>query len=294
MSRQAYYKEQKVREQTLVHTEHITEAVREIRREMPRIGTRKIKYILEDNDIQIGRDRLFSILKEQDMLIAQKKKFVRTTYRDESLPVFRNLYYQFEPSARNQAWVSDITYIRVNDRFMYLSLITDLFSRRVMGWNLSHSLDAEGAAQALHQAIGGIPKNAWPIHHSDRGSQYCCHEYVNILRARHLPISMTEANHCYENCYAERVNGILKGEFNLDAVFQTPAQALECVKQAITSYNSSRPHYSLDLQTPDQAHGLVSARPKLISTCRPPKPRSCSKKTRGRSKAPSPLTPSHK
>lgn len=234
------------------------DAVHQERRMHPRIGTRKLVKLLSDGGTTIGRDRLFELLRARDMLVRPKKKQQRTTYRDDSLPVFRNLLYQLEPTEPNQVWVSDLTYIACDEGPLYLALVTDLVSRRILGWNASDSLCAEGAVDALQRALRQLPADRWPIHHSDRGCQYCCHQYVAVLQQRALPISMTEQNHCYENCYAERVNGILKDEYNLDAVFRTRAQACRAIQQAIETYNSRRPHCSLALRTPDQAHGIAA------------------------------------
>src|SRR5262249_26890854 len=135
---------------------------------------------------------------------------------------------------------------------------TDLVSRRIVGWNVGECNTAAECIKALQMAIAQLPSDRWPIHHSDRGSQYCCHDYAAILRNRFLPISMTEQNHCYEHCYAERVNRILKDEFNLDRKFRTAAQARFAIAQAIDTYNTRRPHTSLNLRTPDAVHQLAA------------------------------------
>ena len=157
-------------------------------------------------------------------------------------------------TAANQAWVSDITYLRVNKDFVYLFLITDAYSRKITGWSLSDSLAIKGATEALKMAIKQCPQTNGVIHHSDRGIQYCCKEYVQLLKNNNMIISMTEENHCYENSVAERVNGILKGEFLLDEKFQNKEIALKAVKEAINTYNTKRPHWSLSLFTPEQVH----------------------------------------
>ena len=258
MSTQAYYREKHQRVCHACDEELILDAVRQERRMMPRIGARKLVKLLGDGGITIGRDRLIELLRRRDMLVHPKKKKVRTTYRDDSLPVFRNLLYELEPTQPNQVWVSDLTYIAVDGEPVYLALVTDMVSKRIVGWNVSDSLCASGAVQALQRALQELPAGRWPIHHSDRGCQYCCHEYVAVLQERGLPISMTEQNHCYENCYAERVNGILKNEFNLDAVFRTREQAYRAIEQAIETYNSRRPHCSLGMRTPNEVHALAA------------------------------------
>ena len=258
ISRQAFYQGRRERQQAARDTERILEGVRRERLSQPRVGTRKLQYLLRAADIQVGRDALFRTLAENNLLVAPKKKTVRTTYYDDSLPVYRNLLYSLEPTQPHQVWVSDVTYIDTDEGFTYLSLVTDLVSRRIVGWNAGDTNAAADSIKALQIAIAQLPAGRWPIHHSDRGSQYCCHEYVAILRARGLSISMTEQNHCYENCYAERVNGILKDEFNLDRKFRTRAQARRAIAEAIQTYNARRPHTSLRMRTPNQAHQLAA------------------------------------
>jgi transposase InsO family protein len=228
--------------------------VQHTRRIHPRIGTRKLVSLLHRQDVSIGRDRLMELLRTHDMLVQPKKRSVRTTYRDDSLPVYRNLLYDLQPTRPNHVWVSDITYIETDEGYVYLALVTDLVSRRIVGWHAADSLCATGAIEALQRALTELPADRWPIHHSDRGCQYCCHEYVDVLQKHDLPISMTEQNHCYENCYAERVNGILKDEYNLDFKFRTRDQARRAAEQAIAAYNSRRPHSSLSMRTPDEVH----------------------------------------
>lgn len=258
LSRQAYYQGRSERQATARETESILSAVRKERLHQPRIGGRKLHFLLQATGVPVGRDTLFRTLTEHDLLVRPKKKAVRTTYYDENLPVFRNLLYEFKPTQTHQVWVSDVTFIATDEGFTYLALITDLVSRRIVGWNAGDTNTAKECIKALQMAMAQLPQESSPIHHSDRGSQYCCHEYVAILRGRGLSISMTEQNHCYENCYAERVNGILKDEFNLDRKFRTRAQAKLAVAQAIHTYNVRRPHLSLNLRTPDQAHGIAA------------------------------------
>ncbi len=225
-----------------------------VRALQPRIGTRKLQFLLWCQGLLVGRDRFFEILRENDLLVPPKKKAVRTTWYDQSLPVYRNLLYQLEPTGPHQVWVSDITYISTDEGILHLALVTDLVSRQIVGWNAGDTNEASEAIKAVQMAMAQLPPDRFPIHHSDRGSQYCCHDYVAVLQNRSLPISMTEQNHCYENSCAERVNGILKDEFNLDRVFRTKTQARSAIAQAITTYSTLRPHLSLQVRTPDQVH----------------------------------------
>lgn len=258
LSRQAYYQGRRERQRAERDTAGILEAVKRERMLQPRVGTRKLQVLLRTAGMEVGRDGLFQTLAENDLLVLPKKRKVRTTYYDDSLPVYRNLLYSLEPTQPNQVWVSDVTFVNTDEGFIYLALITDLVSRRIVGWNAGETNTAAEAIKALQMAMAELPAGSWPIHHSDRGSQYCCHDYVAVLKARDLPISMTEQNHCYENCYAERVNGILKDEFHLDWKFRTRAQARQAIAQAIQTYNTRRPHTSLQMRTPNQVHQLAA------------------------------------
>lgn len=262
ISRQGYYKQRKERERQQVAQDLVIELVRSKRAQHPRMGAKKLhlelKEPLEQIGIELGRDRFGQILKEAGLLVERKKSSVRTTFSNHTLPVYRNLLYELEPTASDQVWVSDITYIHTDEGFMYLSLVTDLHSRKIVGWHLGQTLEAHECLQALEMAIEQLPLNRWPIHHSDRGCQYCCFLYVEALEKRGISISMTEDNHCYENCYAERVNGILKDEYNLDLAFRTKKQATMAVAQSVDLYNNHRPHGSIGMQKPAQFHRLAA------------------------------------
>ena len=258
MTRQNFYKARKQREAHKLDSNVIINSVHDVRRKHPRMGGRKLLYLLgykfEEKDIQIGRDRFFDILRDAGLLIEPRRRSARTTDSRHNLPVFRNLIKDLETTAPNQIWVSDITYIRTGNSFIYLSLITDAYSRKIVGWNAGDTLEAIGCLNALQKALKGLPGDCLPIHHSDRGSQYCCHAYVNALTKAGLRISMTEQNHCYENALAERVNGILKDEYNLGGRFVNKKQAIRAINQSIDLYNNKRPHLSLDYQFPAQVH----------------------------------------
>lgn len=259
LSRQAYYHGRRERRQSAVEDERILDAVRRVRLSQPRVGGRKLQCHLQAEGIEVGRDTLFDVLRAHGQLVSPKKKATRTTYYDESLPVFRNRLYEFTPTRPHEVWVSDVTFIRVDDdAFVYLSLITDLVSRCIVGWHVSATNTAADCLQALLMALAQLPPGHRPIHHSDRGCQYCSHEYVAALHYHGLKISMTEQNHCYENCHAERVNGILKNEFHLDATFRSLAQARTAISQAIATYNHRRLHTSLGLHTPSHVHRLAA------------------------------------
>lgn len=258
MSRQNYYAARRLRQRREVDEGLVVELVKRERRMQPRIGGRKLLHLLrselDESNVSIGRDRFFEVLAENDLLVVRKPGRPRTTNSRHSLPVFRNLLEGRTLSAPNQAWVSDLTYIRTDEGFVYAALITDAYSRKIVGAHLGDSLETEGCLAALEQALDGLPEGRYPIHHSDRGCQYCCHAYVEHLQDGGLAISMTEIMHCYENAMAERVNGILKQEYELDRTFRTKAQAKKAFEQAVWLYNHRRPHLKLNYRFPADVH----------------------------------------
>jgi transposase InsO family protein len=258
MSRQNYYAARRLRLRRQVDEDLIVELVRRERCVQPRLGGRKLLYLLQNDlkeaGIEIGRDRFFEVLAERDLLVAPKPGTPHTTNSRHSLPVFHNLLAGRSLCAPNEAWVSDLTYIRTDEGFLYAALITDAYSRKIVGAHIGDSLEAEGCLVALDKALGELPDGKKPIHHSDQGCQYCCHLYVERLQAREMPVSMTETLHCYENALAERVNGILKQEYDLDRTFRTKAQAMEAFEQAVHLYNHRRPHLMLGYRVPADVH----------------------------------------
>ena len=258
MSTQNYYKHRCQRKARQVDEELVVALVRRERRDHPRMGGRKLYKVLkpelEEAGVKIGRDRMFQVMRDHDLLVQPLPKAPRTTDSRHCLPVCRNLIRELKPTAPNQIWVSDITYVRIEDGFVYLALIMDLYSRKIVGHHCGDSLESVGCVQALDQALGDLPPDCSPIHHSDRGCQYCCHEYIDRLIERDLPVSMTEQNHCYENANAERVNGILKQEYGLRMTFRDIEQARRAVAQGVGLYNNRRPHMSLQYQVPAVVH----------------------------------------
>ena len=258
MSRQNYYAARRLRQRRQIDEAMILELVRRERRMQPRLGGRKLLHLLgaelKEAAVNVGRDRFFELLAEADLLVVPKPGTPRTTNSRHSLPVFGNLLAGTVLCAPNEAWVSDLTYIRTDEGFLYAALITDAYSRKIVGADIGDSLEAEGCLRALDQALSELPSGPHPIHHSDRGCQYCCHEYVERLQARELPISMTQIMHCYENAMAERVNGILKQEYEMDRPFKTKAQAQAAFQQAVWLYNHRRPHLMLNYRFPADVH----------------------------------------
>ncbi len=258
MSRQNYYKGHQKRNGWRVDSDLIEELVKAERAVQPRLGGKKLYVVLkprlDEANVQIGRDRFFKVLGEKGLLLDPLPKAPRTTNSRHYLPVFTNQFKNMELTGPNQAWVSDITYIRTDEGFLYLSLITDAYSRKIVGFHAGDTLETEGCLKALEKAVKELVDGMFPMHHSDRGSQYCSHLYTEKLRDKGLGISMTEENHCYENAKAERVNGILKQEYGLGSTFRTKQQAVVSVDQAVLLYNTRRPHLSLKYKTPEEAH----------------------------------------
>jgi transposase InsO family protein len=259
MSRQNYYAQRRRRQQEQVDGDLVGRLVQRERCLQPRLGGRKLHRVLQkelaEAGVELGRDRFFRVLAERNLLLEpQAAPLPCTTHSRHNLPVFTNQIKELELTGANQVWVSDITYLRTMEGFMYLALITDKWSRKIVGHHCGDSLEAEGCLKALEVALEKLPEQARPIHHSDRGSQYCCHLYVNRLRESQLAVSMTDQDHCAENAMAERVNGILKQEYGLGAQFRTKADALGAVAQGIWLYNTRRPHMALGYRVPDDVH----------------------------------------
>jgi transposase InsO family protein len=262
ISRQNYYARRKQRQRREVDGDLVAGLVQRERRQQPRLGVRKLHHLLQaelkEAGVRIGRDRMFEELRRRELLVEPlPAQYPRTTQSYHTLPVFRNRIKDKREQGPNEVWVSDLSYLRTAEGFLYMALITDRYSRKVVGANVGDSLEAVGCVQALERALAELPAGRTPIHHSDQGSQYCCHEYVNRLSQRGLPISMTESNHCAENALAERMNGILKQEYGLGMEFASKADARRAVKQGIYLYNHKRPHSALGMRTPAEVHGLA-------------------------------------
>jgi len=257
-SRSAYYKSLRVQEKEIFSVSLILDMVRRERCLQPRLGGKKLYWLL-GSDIRsifphFGRDKFFSLLRRNDLLVERKGQSCRTTHSYHHFHKYGNLIKALCIGRPNQVWASDITYLRTAKGFVYLSLLTDMYSRKIVGWSVSDSLSIEGSVEALKKALRENPVLSPLIHHSDRGVQYCSHAYVNILKKKKISISMTEENHCYENAMAERVNGILKDEYLLDRTFNDFSDAQKACKEAVMLYNTRRPHWSLKFKTPEEMH----------------------------------------
>jgi transposase InsO family protein len=255
MSRDAYYKKLNRGYAEQAEDSVMLELVDNIRTDEPGVGTRKLHDRLIKSGIRVGRDALFCLLRRTARLIKPKKSFVKTTYSQHSYVVAPNRIKNMVVTAPKQVLVSDITYLRMTrGEFAYLFLVTDKFSRRIVGYHLSRDLTHYSALLALDNAIRLMGDVTGTIHHSDRGCQYCCHEFLRYLGENKMLSSMTDESHCYQNAIAERVNGILKLEFNLDAVFNSFKELQIAVAKSIMVYNTKRTHWSLGLKTPKQVY----------------------------------------
>lgn len=236
----------------------IVSLVQAIRQQHPRMGGKKVWHKLQsplsEKGIQVGRDRFFAILKANDLLIPIKRRKTRTTR--SGLYRCPNRLPETTIDKPLTVWVADITYLTLETGFAYLALLTDAFSRFIVGFDLSCSLAVEGAERSLKQAVSQSPKPSLVglVHHSDHGVQYTAHIYRQCLEKYQILASMGEVGNCYENALAERVNGILKLEYGLDRLFVNVAQASLAVTQAVRLYNYDRPHLSLNYATPADVH----------------------------------------
>jgi putative transposase len=279
LSRQAYYQGQRRQVQRECRAQAVVQLVRDRRLRQPRLGTRKLHHVLREPlaraGIALGRDALFDVLRNAGMLVPPRRAYHKTTDSHHRFRRHPNLLkasdQRVHATAAEQVWVADITYLPTSDKFVYLSLITDAYSRKIVGWHVHDSLQTEPVAQALKMALRARQSDQCLVHHSDRGIQYCSSYYQAIHQRHGLLCSMTDGYDCYQNALAERVNGILKGELLL----QRPAnleQARRMVRESVQIYNAERPHLSLKMQTPDAVHRASLAdicrfkSPSLVST----------------------------
>ena len=258
VSKQAYYKYCSKKKNSENDREQLRRLVMQIRRKLPKTGGRKLHYMLSDDlakyNIKIGRDKLFSFLREEHLLVTKRKKYYNTTYSKHWMRKYPNLIKDVVIGRPEQIWVADITYLKANKKHYYLHLITDAYSKKIVGYQLADNLKASTTLRSLKQALSTRLYQNELIHHSDRGLQYCSSQYTNTLKSNKVKISMTESYDPYENAIAERVNGILKDEFGLDDNFKTFRQMKCQVYQSIELYNLLRPHTSISMLTPNQAH----------------------------------------
>ncbi|MFN0156765.1 MAG: IS3 family transposase [Bacteroidota bacterium] len=256
ISRQAVYQYAGRRHSRCVEESKIIHQVCLTRHIMPRLGTRKLYARLQSmlSPLGIGRDRLFEMLKSHRLLVRPRKRFTPTTNSGHALPVRPNLLKLTKPSGPGRVIVADQTYLRLEHGFCYLSLVSDLYSRKIIGVDVSPTLETAGPLRALAMAFKSITRHNWFIHHSDRGVQYCSNEYRAFVESRGGQSSMSAPGCPYDNAVAERINGILKSEFYLDRVFTSIHHAYEAAEEAVSIYNTERPHLSLGMMTPEMRY----------------------------------------
>lgn len=257
VDRQEYYRAVKREEKRRQVATEVVDMIEKVRMRMPRIGTRKLYHLLynELKDMAVGRDRLFAIVRANHLHIIPKRQYHITTNSHHRFRKHKNLLESLPIVRPEQVWVSDITYIGTRSNPMYLSLVTDAYSKKIMGFNVSKSLDASGAVAALEHAIANRkhPEKKL-IHHSDRGLQYCCDAYQALLEKYRISCSMTESYDPYQNAVAERVNGILKHEFILGIIIHDLELMNKMMEESIYIYNNERPHWSCRMETPNKMH----------------------------------------
>lgn len=257
IDRQVYYRKIKRREARQSNACKVVAMVIEIRQAMPRIGAKKLYFLLnsELRQLKIGRDKFINILRASHLLIIPKRSYHVTTNSHHRFRKHQNQILELEIKRPEQVWVSDITYIGKRENPCYLSLVTDAYSKKIMGFNVADNMNTESSLIALENAIKlRKDKTLSLIHHSDRGLQYCANDYQKLLKKSAIKCSMTQNSDPYENAVAERINGILKQEFSIDKFHQKLSIMKVLVKNAIEIYNQKRPHYSNYMLTPNQMH----------------------------------------
>ena len=269
VDRQVYYRKKKRRRKKQSNASQVVSMVMEIRKTMPRLGARKLYFLLENHlvELKIGRDKFLDILRANHLLIVPKRAYQVTTNSHHRFRKHPNYILDLEINRPEQVWVSDITYIGKRDNPFYLSLITDAYSKKIVGYNVADNMNVESTLIALQNALKQRENRVLPlIHHSDRGLQYCANTYQNLLLKKKIKCSMTQNSDPYENAVAERVNGILKQEFYIDKFNKSLAITKNLVKDAIEIYNTKRPHYSNYMLTPNQMHRQNKIRMRTYKT----------------------------
>lgn len=271
ISRQALYKRKHKKVKETSDHQQICQMVKKVRQLLPRSGGRKLHdimtYSLQSRGITIGRDRLFKVLRNNQLLVAKRKKYFSTTNSKHRFYKYPNLAKDLKLTKPEQLWVSDITYIKSKQGNMYLSLVTDAFSRKIMGFHLADHLKATGPIEALKMALRNRQyPNTKLMHHSDKGIQYCCDDYIKVLTDQQITVSMTSKYDPYENAIAERINGTIKNEFELDNVMPSYQYAKREIAKTVRIYNSIRPHISCQMLTPDAAHKYLNPNPIKLKT----------------------------
>lgn len=261
LTRQSYYQHFWRKEAISIEEDLVLAEVTRIRANHRHMGGRKLYEKLQpfflEHQIKMGRDALFELLSANQLLVRRRKRRIHTSQSSHWLRKYPNLIKDFTPTGPNQLWVSDITYWKILPGYIYISFITDAYSRKIVGYHVADSLETVESIKALKKALSSLKKaTASLIHHSDRGVQYCSSPYVKLLKDNQIRISMTENGDPYENAIAERVNGILKHEYLYNALARNLSEARELLERSVDLYNKDRPHLSLGYLIPENVHCL--------------------------------------
>ncbi|HEX8331012.1 MAG TPA: IS3 family transposase [Flavisolibacter sp.] len=263
ISKQAYHQRIRAGKQKEQYNEIVLKEVAKIRKKMPQTGTRKLyeklQPVLQEQDVKIGRDALFELLRYKGLLVRKTKRFHITTNSKHFYYTSPNLIKELEINHSEQVFVSDITYIKTDEGHAYLALVTDAYSKKIMGWSFDDNMKVSMVKEALNMAYNNRKyQHQSIIHHSDRGMQYCCPDYTEFAKEKGFVMSTTQQSDPYENAIAERINGILKYEFGLRKTIASIAIARAMIKEAVDIYNNDRLHWSLDLKTPQMVHSAYN------------------------------------
>jgi putative transposase len=258
-SRQYVYKQSKDAAKQLLKQQAVKQLVEKERKLLPRLGTRKIHYLIKDNlqtqGLKFGRDKLFALMQYYGLQIKPRRRYVQTTMSKHWLRKWPNIIKDKTVTGPDQIWVSDITYLKTQEGNCYLNMITDKYSRKIVGYAVADNMETGSMIAALKMATS---KRKYPlaqtIHHSDRGLQYCSKEYELLTTENKIKLSMTENGDPYENALAERMNRTIKEEFGMDKILKTKEQVKKLVEESIFLYNQKRPHLALKMKTPEQVY----------------------------------------
>ena len=253
------YKQRSTAAKESIKEEAIKQLVDRERKLLPRVGTRKIYFLikkeLQCQCLKVGRDKLFTLMRDYDLLIKPRRRYTQTTMSKHWLRKWPNIIKDQQVTTPDQIWVSDITYLKTQQGNCYLNMITDMYSRKIVGYAVADNMETESMIKALDMAVTQKRNlQQATIHHSDRGLQYCSKEYVALTGKHHIRLSMTENGDPYENALAERMNRTIKEEFGMDRILKNKQQVQELVKESIFLYNNKRPHLALNMKTPEQVY----------------------------------------
>ena len=254
ITRQAYYKQCQIEFTRKQQSNTVLSFVRAVRIKQPRIGTRKLQYLAQQEGLNIGRDKLFALLRVNRLLVQTRRAYHRKTNSHHRFHCHPNRAKDgLQPTRPEQLWVADITYLPTRTGESYLSLVTDAYSRKIVGHYVDENMKTQSVKKAFISALKQRQSKGELVHHSDRGAQYCSKEYQDIHQKHHVTCSMTDGYDCYQNALAERINGILKMEFLLNKPNDLE-EARQMVAESVDIYNQMRPHTSLKYKTPDEVH----------------------------------------